>query len=84
MLLLTRRIGEKIIINENISVTVMGIKGAQIRLGFDAPSDVSIHREEIFLKVVAERDLLMAMDSNVDINLMDTYRTYSKPKVLTH
>lgn len=84
MLLLTRRIGEKIIINENISVTVMGIKGGQIRLGFDAPSDVSIHREEIFLKVVAERDLLMGMDSSLDINLADTYRTYSKPNVLTH
>ena len=84
MLFLTRRIGEKIIINEDISVTVMGIKGSQIRLGFDAPSDVSIHREEIFLKVVAERDLLMGMDSSVDINLIDTYRTHSKPNVLTH
>ena len=84
MLLLTRRMGEKIIINEDISVTVMGIKGAQIRLGIDAPSDVSVHREEIFLKVKAERDLLMGMDSSVDINLVDTYRTYSKPNVLTH
>jgi len=84
MLSLTRRIGEKIIINDNISVTVMGIKGSQIRLGIDAPSDVSVHREEIFLKVKAERDLLMGMDSSLDINLIDTYRTYSKPKVLTH
>ena len=84
MLLLTRRIGEKIIINEDISITVMGVKGAQVRLGFEAPSDVSVHREEIFLKVKAERDVLMGMDSSVDINLMDTYRTYSKPNVLTH
>ena len=84
MLLLTRRIGEKIIINENISVTIIGIKGAQVRLGFDAPSDVSVHREEIFLKVVAARDVLTGMDSNVDINLMDTYRRHSKTNALTH
>lgn len=84
MLLLTRRIGEKIIINEDISITVMGIKGSQIRLGIDAPSQVSVHREEIFLKVKAARDLLMGMDSSVDINLVDAYRTHSKPNVLTH
>ena len=84
MLFLTRRIGERIMINENISFQVMEIKGNQVRLGIDAPSDVSVHREEIFLKVKAERDLLMGMDSSVNANLMDRFRVHAKAYRFTH
>jgi len=48
---LTRRIGETIIIGENMRVTVLAIKGKQVRLGTDAPDDVSIHREEVFERI---------------------------------
>ena len=47
MLILTRRIGETIIINDNITVTVLGVKGCQVRLGINAPKDVSVDRQEI-------------------------------------
>ena len=47
MLILTRRIGESLVINDNIVVTVLGIRGNQIRIGIKAPKDVPVHREEI-------------------------------------
>ncbi len=54
MLILTRRIGESVIINEDITVTVLGIKGNQIRVGIDAPRHVSVHREEIYQRMKTE------------------------------
>lgn len=47
MLILTRRVGEKLQIGDDVSVTVLSIKGNQVRIGIDAPDDVTIHREEI-------------------------------------
>ena len=54
MLILTRRIGESVKINEDITVTVLGIKGNQIRIGVDAPRHVSVHREEIYQRMKKE------------------------------
>ena len=54
MLILTRRIGESVKINEDITVTVLGIKGNQIRIGIDAPKHVSVHREEIYQRMKNE------------------------------
>lgn len=51
MLILTRRVGETIVINKDIRVTVLASKGNQLRLGIDAPADVEIHREEIFNRI---------------------------------
>lgn len=51
MLILTRRVGETIVINKNVRVTVLAAKGNQLRLGIDAPSNVEIHREEIFDRI---------------------------------
>ena len=55
MLLLTRRPGETIHIGDDITVTVLGIKGNQILLGVNAPQDVEVHREEIYRRVQAEK-----------------------------
>lgn len=55
MLILTRRIGENLIINDDIKVTILGIKGNQIRLGIMAPENVSVHREEIYNKIQDEK-----------------------------
>jgi carbon storage regulator len=55
MLILTRRIGEKIIVGGNVTVTVLSIKGNQIRMGIDAPPEVMVHREEIYQKIQAEK-----------------------------
>ena len=55
MLILTRRVGEKLIIGENVIVTVLGVKGTQIRIGIDAPAEIQVHREEIFKRIQRER-----------------------------
>ena len=55
MLILTRRVGETVIIGEQVAVTVLGVKGNQVRLGVKAPKDVSVHREEIFERIKAEQ-----------------------------
>lgn len=56
MLILTRRVGETLMIGDNISVTVLGVKGNQVRIGVDAPKDVSIHREEIYQRILDEKE----------------------------
>ncbi|TFH67563.1 carbon storage regulator CsrA [Gammaproteobacteria bacterium LSUCC0057] len=56
MLILTRRVGETLIIGDNVSVTVLGVRGNQVRLGVDAPKDVAVHREEIYQKIQDEKD----------------------------
>lgn len=55
MLILSRRIGETIVIADNITITVLGIQGSQVRLGIQAPAEVSVHREEIYRKIIEER-----------------------------
>ena len=54
MLILTRRVGETLMIGNDISVTVLGVKGNQVRIGVDAPKDVAVHREEIFERINSE------------------------------
>ncbi|MBF0143175.1 MAG: carbon storage regulator CsrA [Magnetococcales bacterium] len=54
MLILTRRIGESLNIGDDIKITLLGIKGNQVRIGIDAPRDVEVHREEIYDKIKRE------------------------------
>ncbi len=58
MLILTRRIGEKLVINENVIITILAAKGSQIRIGIEAPREVQVHREEIFQRILEERKAL--------------------------
>lgn len=53
MLILTRRIGETVMIGDEVSITILGVKGSQVRLGIAAPKQIAVHREEIYLRIQA-------------------------------
>lgn len=55
MLILTRRVGETLMVGDEVTVTVLGVKGNQVRIGVNAPKDVSVHREEIYQRIQREK-----------------------------
>jgi len=55
MLILTRRAGETVMIGNDVTITVLGVKGNQVRIGINAPKDVAVHREEIFERIQSEQ-----------------------------
>ena len=55
MLILTRRVGESVVIGDDVSVTVLGVKGNQVRIGVTAPADVAVHRQEIYERIKKEQ-----------------------------
>ena len=64
MLILTRRVGETLMIGDEVTVTVLGVKGNQVRVGVNAPRDVAVHREEIYERIKLEDDESAADDDS--------------------
>jgi carbon storage regulator len=80
MLILTRKLGESIKINDDIKITIVEIKGRQVRLGIEAPPDTTIHREEIYWKI-KEENLSAASLDTLDVNeLIKIWRDREKAK----
>ena len=74
MLILTRRVGESLRIGDDVSVTVLGIKGSQVRIGVNAPKTIPVHREEVYDRINDEKDAKKDFDednknSDKNINL---------------
>jgi carbon storage regulator len=80
MLILTRKVGEIIRIGNGIKVTILDAKGRQIRLGIDAPSDVAVHREEVYQMIKQQNVLAARYDDSMGKGLFNVWNSLKNPK----
>jgi len=66
MLILTRKVGERVVIGDNVVISVLGSRGHQVRLGIEAPRDVAVHREEIYDRIQGESEEVMEVELTVN------------------
>ena len=78
MLILTRRTGETVMIGNEVTLTVLGVKGNQVRIGINAPKSVPVHREEIYERI--KRELAGDVNGNVNGSVQDEQTTAKKPE----
>lgn len=71
MLILTRRVGETLMVGDEVTVTVLGVKGNQVRIGVNAPREVAVHREEIYERIKAEEEQDQSEDQDANGNRID-------------
>ncbi len=57
MLILTRKSGEKLMVGDDVEITVLGVKGNQVRIGVNAPKDIAVHREEVYIRIQNEKQI---------------------------
>lgn len=82
MLILSRKIGETLVIGEGVFFTVLGVKGNQVRLGIDAPVEVPVHRMEIHLKNKAQQEVQKVSEKK-KLTLVDIFRARQKTTVVS-
>ncbi|WP_434353820.1 carbon storage regulator CsrA [Psychrobacter sp. HD31] len=76
MLILTRRVGETLMIGDEVSVRVLGVKGNQVRLGVNAPKDIAVHREEIYQRIQHERSMQNHMQHLEEQNFNNSFNSF--------
>lgn len=76
MLILTRRVGESLMVGDDVTITVLGVKGNQVRIGVNAPKDVGVHREEIYQRIQQEK---LGKLSQLDSAMQFGHKTAQEP-----